>query len=255
MISVFGNYAHYYDLLYKDKDYAAEGEYVHQLIQNYAPGAKSVLELGCGTGKHAQILSTKGYTIHGVDRSPEMLESASKRISSSAGAMTTPSFSLGDIRNVRIDDKFDVVISLFHVMSYQTTDYDLMASFATAKFHLKPGGIFIFDCWYGPAVLSQKPEKRVKHFENEQIIITRTAEPVMHPAENVIDVNYHVIIRDKTNNEVEELHEAHRMRYLFEPEINSFLAEQGLKLFDSFAWMSGKKPDTNAWGVCFVAQA
>jgi methylase of polypeptide subunit release factors len=66
-MSVFGAYARYYDLLYRDKDYAAEAQYVHRLIQSHALGARSILELGCGTGAHAVLLAGEGYRIHGVD--------------------------------------------------------------------------------------------------------------------------------------------------------------------------------------------
>jgi len=50
---VFNAYAAYYDLLYKEKNYAEEAEYIHGLIQKNTPGAKTILELGCGTGQHA----------------------------------------------------------------------------------------------------------------------------------------------------------------------------------------------------------
>jgi ubiquinone/menaquinone biosynthesis C-methylase UbiE len=51
--AVFADYAHYYDLLYRDKDYAAEAEYVVGLIRKFHPSARSILELGSGTGIHA----------------------------------------------------------------------------------------------------------------------------------------------------------------------------------------------------------
>ena len=255
-MSVFNSYARYYDLLYKDKDYEAEGTYVHKLIQHYAPGANLILDLGCGTGAHAKVLAEKGYTLHGVDSSSEMLESATRRLSDLNRDLATKlSFSQGDIRTVRIDTKYDVVLALFHVMSYQTTNDDLMASFSTVRHHLRRGGIFIFDCWYGPAVLSEKPAVRVKQLEDERIFVHRIAEPVMHPGKNTVDVNYQVIIKDKLNMHVEELREVHRMRYLFNPEIELFSSMHELKLLDNFEWMSGKEPGFDTWGVCFVVQA
>ncbi|MFM6580781.1 MAG: class I SAM-dependent DNA methyltransferase, partial [Dolichospermum sp.] len=75
-MTVFGNYSRYYDLLYQDKDYLAEAKFIHDLIQTHAPSAKTILELGCGTGRHAELLANYGYQIHGVDRSLEMLNSA-----------------------------------------------------------------------------------------------------------------------------------------------------------------------------------
>jgi hypothetical protein len=57
--------------------------------------------------------------------------------------------------------------TIFHVFSYQTTNGDLVAALTTAKEHLNPDGILIFDCWYGPAVLSNKPTIRVKTIEDD----------------------------------------------------------------------------------------
>src|SRR3990172_5281821 len=72
-MTVFGKYSSYYNLLYKDEDYAGEVEYIHNLIQKHSPGAKSILDLGCGTGRHDLLLAEKGYSVTGVDQSEEML--------------------------------------------------------------------------------------------------------------------------------------------------------------------------------------
>ena len=69
VIMVFDEYAEYYDLLYKDKDYVAEANYIDGILQKYATGCQKILELGCGTGKHAELLSHKGYEITGIDMS------------------------------------------------------------------------------------------------------------------------------------------------------------------------------------------
>ena len=255
-MSVFNSYARYYDLLYQDKDYAAEGAYIHRLIGKFTPGATSILELGCGTGIHAGLLAERGYQLHGVDQSEEMLAAASRRCSLLSGDIASRlSFSRGDIRSVRMGRTFDVVISLFHVMSYQTTQDDLKAAFSTARAHLAPGGIFIFDFWYGPAVVSQQPSVRIKRLEDDAIAVTRIAEPAMRPLENIVDVNYHVFIRHKADGTIEELRETHRMRYLFDPDIDALLAEQGWKPLERSEWLSGKAPGPDTWGVCCVVQA
>jgi len=81
-MSVFNKYSRYYNLLYRDKDYAGEADYVHELIRKYSPDAKSLLDLGCGTGRHAFPLAKKGYSVTGVDISEEMLAVASSHLSS-----------------------------------------------------------------------------------------------------------------------------------------------------------------------------
>ena len=255
-MSVFGVYSKYYNLLYKDKDYAGEAQYIDGLTQRYAPGAKSLLDLGCGTGRHDFELAKLGYEITGVDMSDEMLAAANlnlltqhKRFSSSLR------FSSGDIRAVRLNQTFDVVVSLFHVMSYQITNDDLRAAFATAKAHLKPGGLFIFDCWYGPAVLTDPPVVRVKRLEDEDFSVVRIAEPEMHYNKNVVDVNYEVLITDKSSGSIEQFRETHRMRYLFHPEVEGLITQNGFVFLNSQVWMTAQEPPVmKSWNVCFVCE-
>jgi SAM-dependent methyltransferase len=254
-MTIFGNYSRYYDLLYLDKDYIGEARFIHQLIQNHAPNSQSILELGCGTGNHAMLLAQEGYSIYGVDLSEEMLQQARDRFSQFDPNLASKiKISQGDIRQTRLNQKFDVVLSLFHVISYQTTTEDLLAAFNTVKEHLKSGGVFIFDLWYGPAILTEHPTVRVKRLENEEILVTRIAEPVIHPNENLVDVNYQVFIQNKNTNAIEEFQETHRMRYLFQPEINLLLNEIGFKLVSSGEWMTDSESGLNTWGVYFVAQ-
>ena len=254
-MTVFGNYARYYDLLYRGKDYAGEANFIHGLIQKYAPNAGSILELGCGTGKHAELLSKMGCEVLGVDMSREMLEAANRRLSDLEEKWAKKlSFDHGDIRTYRTDRRFDTVISLFHVMSYQTTNKDLQDVFETSRVHLKRGGVFIFDCWYGPAVLTDRPAVRIKRLGDDTIQVTRIAEPKIHANENIVDVNYHVFIKNKPTGIVEELKETHCMRYLFKPEIALLFEQAGFEFVDSFAWMTGREPGFDTWGVCCVGK-
>jgi SAM-dependent methyltransferase len=252
-MSVFGAYARYYDLLYKDKDYAAEVCFVETLLTRYAPHTRSILELGCGTGTHALLLAEKGFSLHGVDISDEMLEVAQGRCASLVPEVKKSlSFSQGNVCDCRIDRVFDAVISLFHVVSYQSTNADLYAMFETAALHMKSGGVFIFDYWYGPAVLTERPSVRVKRMESDEIRVTRIAEPDINYDTNCVDVNYHVYIHDKKSSAVEELHERHRMRYLFSTEVEMLAQKFGLKVLESSEWLTGKRPGCDTWGVCTV---
>lgn len=254
MSRVFDVYARYYDLLYRDKDYAAEAEYVVSLIRKHAPQAKRILELGCGTGAHAEQLARMGYIIHGVDLSEAMLARARARKASLPPEVAARlSFDLGDVRTVRTGGIYDAVISLFHVMSYQTTNADLEAAFRTAATHLEPGGLFLFDFWYGPAVLLQKPEVRLKRLEDDEIKVTRIAEPVLRVNENVVDVNYTVFIELKATGEVEHICETHRMRYLFLPELSYLADPESWTDLTSLGWMRLDKLRQDDWaGIAFA---
>jgi SAM-dependent methyltransferase len=252
-MNVFENYASYYNLLYHDKDYAGEAKFIQKILLTHAPAARQILELGCGTGKHAVLLAAQGYQIYGMDQSVEMIQQADANLAQVSPEIAhNLKFTHGDIRNFRIPQKFDAVLSLFHVVSYQVENEDLLATFATAKEHLSTDGMFVFDVWYGPAVLNDRPTIRIKRVENEQIKIARIAESRLYPNDNIVDVNYQFFIEDKRQNIFKQFQENHRMRYLFKSEI-SFLAQKfGLRIIDCKEWMSDRDPGLDTWGVYFV---
>jgi SAM-dependent methyltransferase len=252
-VSVFGPYARYYDLLYRDKDYSSEAHFVSGLIRKHAPDARRLIELGSGTGIHASLLAQDGLSVHGVDRSETMLESARGRLKTLDPAVAARlTFSAGDVRNVRVGQTFDVAISLFHVVSYQVTNDDLLAMFQTAATHLERGGLFVFDFWFTSAVLSERPVVRIKRLESDEIAVTRLAEPELNTADAYVDVNYHVFVRDKTSGATEELRESHRMRYLSLGEVDLLARASGFTVLESCEWMTGRQPGADTWGVCSV---
>jgi SAM-dependent methyltransferase len=170
-----------------------------------------------------------------------------------SGAKAPPAFAHGDVRSVRLSQRFDVVVSLFHVMSYQTTNADLLAGLATLREHTKPGGLVLFDAWYGPAVLSERPAVRHKRLKGESFEVTRLAEPVLHPNQNVVDVNYQIFVKDRVSTRTEEIHEQHRMRYLFVPEVELMLGQVGLRLERACEFATDGPLSCATWNVLFVA--
>lgn len=246
---VFNNYAKYYNLLYSDKDYKSEIEYIDSLIRNYSTkGNLSVLDAGCGTGRHANYLAEKGYHVTGIDRSAEMIEIANKNKNKNT------EFHINDITDFVLNRKFDVVLALFHVASYQTTNIELSAMLSNIFKHLKPGGIFIFDFWYTPAVFIQNATVKIKRLSDNEISIVRISEPVHHYNENIIDVNFELLINDKKNNVFDVVHELHKMRYFSIPELDFILNSFGMSVLRYEEWLTGKNPSQNTWGVCSIAK-
>lgn len=239
----FDLYSKYYDLLYQNKDYNAEANYVSSCIKEHAPNAKSILEFGSGTGGHGLILQKKGYNIYGIERSEKMVEVA-----------ITQGFHCkqADITDFKIEHKFDVVISLFHVISYINDNKSLLNVFRNASIHLNANGLFLFDVWYSPAVYHQKPEARLKKVENEEISVMRVAEPEIHSSKNVVDVNYTIIVKDKKTNKWMEFQEKHPMRHFSMPEIDLLTTFTGFNLLKAEEFLTGNQPSENTWGVCFI---
>ncbi|TWT72961.1 class I SAM-dependent DNA methyltransferase [Allorhodopirellula solitaria] len=253
MTEHFQAYSRYYDLLYQDKDYEAETEYVAELLGRFRPAVNTVLELGSGTGRHAELLAGRGPQVTGVERSATMLEIANRR-AAAVEEEAAFAFHQGDVRTFRSDQQFDAVISLFHVASYQISNADIRNMFRTASHHLLAGGCFVFDVWFGPAVLAQQPEVRIKRLEDDTVCVLRIAEPSMNICANRVDVHYTMLVSDKATGTVEQFTECHPMRYYFPLELDLIAEQTGFEIVHREEWMTGHAPSEQTWGVTFVAQ-
>jgi SAM-dependent methyltransferase len=248
-MKVFDAYAAYYDLLYKDKDYAGEADYVLKLLSAAGIAGGDMLELGCGTGRHAELFAAAGFRMHGVDLSEPMVRQAVERFT----ALPGHAFEVADVRALRLDRRFDAVISLFHVFSYQSSNDDLDRAFATASVHLRSGGAFVFDFWYGPGVLSDRPVVRVKEMSNESSTVLRIAEPIFFPNDNCVDVRYRILLTERATQAVHRFEETHRMRYLFLPELQGLSAAHGLRVVGAYRSQSHQPLGFDAWTGTVIA--
>jgi SAM-dependent methyltransferase len=249
----FQKYSVFYDLLYRDKDYVAEAEYVVRAIKEAVPQACTILELGSGTGRHGRLLAGMGFDVHGIERSPEMV-SVAKQAAPSGRAATTGKFTceVGDICAVALGRSFDAVISLFHVISYQTTNEALLAAFRVAAEHLRSGGVFMFDVWHGPAVLTERPGTRVKEVSDDRYAVKRTARPELDTNCSTVKVTYEMDCRDRQTEERFQFSEEHLMRYLFPTEIDLLAQSCGLRRAATEEFLSRRFPSPATWGVMYV---
>lgn len=246
-MSHFFDYSKYYNLLYQDKNYSEEVDYIDSLIRKYHPKAVQLLDVGCGTGNHAKLMGLKGYNIHGIDLSEQMLEIAKSN-------QSDISFEQGDIRHFKLDRRFDVITSLFHVMSYQTSNEDVVSSFKAVHNHLNKDGLFIFDFWYGPAVMLDLPSVRVKKMEDESLTVIRTAEPKIDLDKCIVNVHFDVNIFDKEHGRLDNLKEVHPMRFFFQNELLYFASQCGFEVLDFYAWLSVNEPSKDKWYAVAVCK-
>jgi SAM-dependent methyltransferase len=249
----FGSlYSSAYDDLYRDKDYDAECDLLERIFQTYGHGAvERIIDLGCGTGNHAVPLARRGYDVTGIDGSEHMLAKARQKIQSGDKAV----FEQGDLRAVRLERQFDSALMMFAVLGYQTRNEDVISALNTARAHVQPGGLLIFDVWYGPAVLHLRPSERVKLVSTPEGQILRATSGELDTLHHVCVVHYHVWFLGK-GQVVSEAEEHHRMRYFFPLELDLLLQTTGfnplrLGVFPEFE----RDPDETSWNVLGVAQA
>jgi len=228
MGEVFGSlYADIYDSVYRGKNYDEECSIIRRLFNSYGDGSiSSILDLGCGTGNHALRLADLGYRVAGVDRSEEMLDIA--RVKAEEKSLPVTLYH-GDIKDVAINQTFDAAILMFAVLGYQVTNDDLIQTLRNIRRHLRMGGLLIFDVWYGPAVLSQKPGERVSVVEGEDTTIIRLSSGVLDTFRHICDVHFKVY-KIERGRLVDETMEVHRMRFFFPQEIAFFLESAGFEM-------------------------
>jgi len=250
-MNIFDKYSDIYDLLYKDKDYQEEVEYIQRKIKQYNNNVRDILEFGSGTGIHGSLLAEKGYNITGIEISKKMYQKGIENIEK-RGVRHKFNLINNNIILYRDKKKYDLVISLFHVISYINNNDDLLKVFENSNFHLKSGGLFIFDVWYLPAVLNLKPQTKIKTYENNLLKVIRFTKPYIRFNENIVDVNFEFFVIDKKTNELNSFQEIHNMRYFSIPEIQLLAKISSFEILRVEEFLTENEPSENTWGVCFI---
>jgi SAM-dependent methyltransferase len=243
-------YAAAYDALYRDKDYAGECDYLEALFRKHGRTPRSVLDLGCGTGGHALVLSRRGYEVVGVDRSAAML-SIARRKADAAGLGIA--LVRGDIAGFRTPRKFDAAISMFSVMGYLADEASLSAALRAVREALAPGGLFLFDCWHGEAVAADPPVVRTRTFRLPGGgTARRTATPELDPAARTVRVE--IRLETASGGAREETVERHLVRYFLPGELRRLLEDAGLAAIDILPFRATEGiPSPADWTLMVVA--
>lgn len=242
----FADYAAVYDLVYQDKNTEAEVRWIVAELERWSPGfgPGRIMELGSGTGRHASLFSALGHTVVAVEHSEQMIS----LVPPDARFVSVQ----GDARAVRLGQTFGAVLSLFHVLSYQSTDDDARAVFETAAVHLEPGGLFGFDVWFSPAVHAIGPEARVLRAENDQLRVIRHVTPAEDLARSLVTVGYEFEVESKVSGQSRRFSETHVMRHFSHNEIVAMGSAAGFEFLASSELVTGKTPGRDTWGVWFT---
>jgi SAM-dependent methyltransferase len=149
-----GLHARYYDLIYAAKPYADEARFVHALFGG-APGR--LLDVACGSGRHAREFAALGWAVTGVDYSPDLLERA-READIEAHEQ--------DMRTLDVPGApFDAVTCLFDSIGYAQDNEGVVAALAGMGRHLAPAGRLAVEFLHAPAMLAQADPVRVRRWE------------------------------------------------------------------------------------------
>src|SRR3954469_18952400 len=141
---MFSRSARMYDVIYASgRDYRREAAELDRLIQQRRPGARTLLDVACGTGAHLERLTS--YQAEGLDLDPEMLAVARERL-------PDVPFHEGDMTSFELGSRFDAVVCMFSSIGYVKTEKRLRSTIASTARHLEPGGVLVVEPWLTPDV-------------------------------------------------------------------------------------------------------
>jgi SAM-dependent methyltransferase len=141
-VRVFTHSAPFYDALYSSKDYGAAVRAIIPVLEARAPAARTLLDVGCGTGRHLELLRDR-YEVEGLDLNPDLLEVARARC---------PGVPLhvADMADFSLGRRFDVVLCMFSAIAYVRTAERMRQAILAMRDHLEPGGLLLVEPWFPP---------------------------------------------------------------------------------------------------------
>ena len=240
-------YSEIYNLIYQKKNYKKEFLNIKKNLPKIDYKIKKILDVGCGTGLFTKLFFKYfNSDVLGIDSSKYMLSIAKQKIKNKK-----IKFQLQKLEKFSSKRQFEIIYSLFHVLSYQTKKINIENFFKIARNNLKKDGLFIFDFWNKKAVLHFKPQNKLKFFKHKNINIYNFVTPFMFLQKKIVKVNLEIYL--EKNGKFKNFNEQHEMRYFDLKEIKSLLKKNKLKLIKVFNHINNKK-DMNSWALTCITQ-
>jgi ubiquinone/menaquinone biosynthesis C-methylase UbiE len=243
--------AKYYDLIYHDKDYAKECDFLESIFTEFSKKPNSILDIGCGTGGHAIHLAKRGYEVSGIDISKEMIEVAKSKIKQKN---VKTEFLVSSMQEFNLNKKFDVCISMFSSINYLLSYNDVKKTFTNIRYHLKEEGLFIFDCWNAIAVTQSYLPVKIKAFEDEKYKIIRISETKVNKLKQLCEIKwtYIVIQKDIIKDYFSEIL---KLRIFFLEELRYLLDSCGFRVLKICPFMkTDKEIQEDTWDITIISR-
>ncbi|MFW6365576.1 MAG: class I SAM-dependent methyltransferase [Spirochaetota bacterium] len=220
---------YYFFIENKHRNISNDVSLIKQLVpRNSRP---KLLDLGCGTGEHLDLLKKEGFRCTGIDPSEEMIRVA--RMRNGVGI----TYEVSDMLNIDYYQQYDVVICLFGSFNYILANSDVDTVFYNTYRALKPGGIAVFEIWnaYPLHRIEQKSLGHVSttYYKEKKIERERGFALVEKRPRTIVDVFYRYSVH--FGGKVKCLDDKHRMRAYYQNEIERIIRDCGFHIVYRYA--------------------
>lgn len=135
----------YYHILYQHRDDREAELFIDHLYTHLKITKEhSILDLACGAGRHSIYMASKGNRVMGIDLASNSIEEA-KLKAAEKGYSEGVQFQVEDMRDFKLNIKFDFILNLFTSFGYFDTKAENEAVLNRAKNHLNENGIIVID--------------------------------------------------------------------------------------------------------------
>lgn len=250
-MEAYTGFAAVYDTFMDNVPYEEWCGYIKSLLMEQGVKEGLVLDLGCGTGSLAELLSAAGYDMIGVDASEEMLELAYEKKAVSGSDIL---YLCQDMRELELYGTVEAVISVCDCMNYILEYEDLVQVFRLVNNYLDPGGVFIFDLnteykyetVMGDRVIAEDREDAAFIWDNQYDAKERI---------NIYDLS--IFVKEEGQEEdglYRKYHETHYQRAYSIDEIMKAVEEGGLKLEAVYDAFTREKPKEDSQRIYVIAR-
>lgn len=209
----------YYHTLYKNRNTAEASAFVNRLLRYLSPPSDArILDLACGSGRHAIELASKGYDVTGIDLSPESIRIASRSESDNLH------FFIHDMRNIFRTRYYQYIFNFFTSFGYFERASEDQRAMRAISSGLVEGGTLVIDYLNVVRAVSRLVPKATMEIDGIQFNIERKADDRF--------IYKYIEVMDKPRNETHHFME--RVSILNYQQFEHLLADAGLTLLTAF---------------------
>lgn len=219
----------YYDVMHSHRNYSQECQFADNVLHKYCPGTKYVLDICCGTGKHAIEMAKLGYKVTGIDASPDMIKFAEEKAKKVGVSIE---FRCINVHDLNIVGEFQAAYCLGYTFHYMTTYSDVMSFFTTINKALLSQGVFLVDFINGWSLIEGINRDKFV-YQHEDTTIFHFEQASLNKEKRVRHIDFYYVINYQDGH-VKTISAEEDLRIFFDDEVQMLLSSCGFEKIESF---------------------